>query len=492
MTRAPDFVSPLDFFDKLVWLDGRPLLDTIEPYRRELFMRAFYEFREDGSLKYNLVLAGRGKKNHKTSDVVIGGLFKLLIPEGWQGNDVLVVANTEDQAGDDLDLAKKLVRANPNLSAELEIQAKEIRRLDGRGAVKILPSRDAIGSHGKTAIFVAFDEIHGFRNWDLLEALQPDPTRTDVQMWMTSYDTIYSEPGVPLVDLKKRGMAGDDPRMLFSWYSGEFCTDPAFAGLPAEQRANPSMASWPEGPAYIEQQRKRLPTSKFRRLHLNLPGAIDGAFYDADALVRAIVPGLRVLSPDRAQRYVGFVDMSGGSNDDATLGIAHMEGRRRVLDLLVSQDGKPPFNPRNAVTKFVRYLREYRFTRVIGDAYAGLTFRNDFEEHGIAYRVSERSKTELYEALEVLLNAGEVELLDLPKMQEQFLTLIVRGSRVDHPNGDHDDWANSAAGAAVLASEGRFTTRRDEFREPRIEGLSGYDPFAWASPSTPTTTTRVH
>ena len=55
-------------------------------------MRAFYEFREDGSLKYNLVLAGRGKKNHKTSDVVIGGLFKLLIPEGWQGNDVLVVA----------------------------------------------------------------------------------------------------------------------------------------------------------------------------------------------------------------------------------------------------------------------------------------------------------------------------------------------------------------------------------------------------------------
>ena len=67
-----------------------------------------------------------------------------------------------------------------------------------------------------------------------------------MQTWMTSYDTIYSEPGVPLVDLKKRGMAGDDPRMLFSWYSGEFCTDPAFAGLPPEQRANPSMASWPQ------------------------------------------------------------------------------------------------------------------------------------------------------------------------------------------------------------------------------------------------------
>jgi hypothetical protein len=32
--------SPLDFFANLKWIDGRPLLDTIEPYRRDLFMRA--------------------------------------------------------------------------------------------------------------------------------------------------------------------------------------------------------------------------------------------------------------------------------------------------------------------------------------------------------------------------------------------------------------------------------------------------------------------
>ena len=28
---------PLDFFSHLVWIDGRPLLDTIEPYRRGIF-----------------------------------------------------------------------------------------------------------------------------------------------------------------------------------------------------------------------------------------------------------------------------------------------------------------------------------------------------------------------------------------------------------------------------------------------------------------------
>ena len=49
-------------------------MDTIEPYRRDLFQRAFYEFRDDGSLRYNLVLAGRGKKNSKIIGLSIGCL----------------------------------------------------------------------------------------------------------------------------------------------------------------------------------------------------------------------------------------------------------------------------------------------------------------------------------------------------------------------------------------------------------------------------------
>ena len=35
--RAP---HPFTFFEQLVWLDGRPLMSTIEPYRREVFERA--------------------------------------------------------------------------------------------------------------------------------------------------------------------------------------------------------------------------------------------------------------------------------------------------------------------------------------------------------------------------------------------------------------------------------------------------------------------
>ena len=113
------------------------------------------------------------------------------------------------------------------LTEELEILTDEIRRKDGKGAMRIIPAQNATGQHGKTAQFIGYDEIHGYRDWDLMEALQPDPTR-DVLQWITSYDTIYNVEGVPLHDLKQIGIAGSDPRMLFSWYSADLCTDPAF------------------------------------------------------------------------------------------------------------------------------------------------------------------------------------------------------------------------------------------------------------------------
>ena len=67
-------------------------MDTIEPYRRELFLQALHTFRPDGSPLYNFVLSGRGKKNSKSSDLVLAGLFKLLIPESPQGNDGFLIA----------------------------------------------------------------------------------------------------------------------------------------------------------------------------------------------------------------------------------------------------------------------------------------------------------------------------------------------------------------------------------------------------------------
>ncbi len=445
-------IDPLKFFAALRWIDGRPLIETIEAYRRQLFTQALFTFDADGRPRINRVLSGRSKKNYKSSDLCLAGLYCFLCRTSPQGNDAYVLANDEDQAGDDLGLLKKLIAVNPILANEVDVLQKAIVRKDGRGTFRVLPARDVAGAHGKTACFIGYDEIWNYRTYDLFEALAPDPTRPDVLEWITSYAGIYSSPGFPLHDLFQSGKRGDDPRMLFSWYAGDFTTDPEFEECEPEARANPSMASWANAD-YLGQQRRRLPTHKFRRLHLNLPGMPDGAALNAERVMACVIEGRKHLAPHPERNYSAFVDMSGGSSDDAVLAIAHWENERAVLDLLLNQGSRPPFNPRVAVSAFVDTLKQYGVSSIHGDAYAGRTFKCDFEDRGIIYRLCEWNRSQLYSQIEPALNSGQAELLDHPKMLEQFLGLVRRGEKVDHEPNSHDDFCNAAAGALVMASQ---------------------------------------
>ena len=128
-----DAPYPLDFFSKLVWLDKRPLMDTIEPYRRRHLENVLYTFGEDGWPQYNRALMGRAKKNNKTTDLMLAGMYRFFVWPSPAGNDCYVVANDEGQAADDLDLFKKLLKVNPILNSEVDVRAKEIVRKDGAG-----------------------------------------------------------------------------------------------------------------------------------------------------------------------------------------------------------------------------------------------------------------------------------------------------------------------------------------------------------------------
>jgi hypothetical protein len=448
--------TSLQFYGALKWLDGRPLLDTMGEYRRKLHTAALDTFDENGLPVFNFVLAGRAKKNDKTTDISLAALYKLVIPKSVQGNDGYLIANDEDQAGDDLDLIKKLIAVNPQLRAAVNVYKREVRRKDGRGTLRILPARDVVSLHGKQGNFIGFDEIHGYKNYDLFKALAPDPTRRDALTWVSSYASIYSARGIPIVDFFNTGKAGTDPRMLFSWYSGDFTTDPDFAELPPEQRANPSMASWVNGAQYIEQQRTRLPAHKFRRLHLNLPGAPNGAFFDQGAVLAAVVQGRKSLPPRKDIRYFGAVDMSGGTTDNAVVCICHEENGKAIVDLVKKQAGEAkPFDPQRAVDQFARRLHEYGCGTVTGDYYGGSTFSFAFLKHNIHFRAVSGSATDQYEDFEPRLNNGAVELLDDPTTVEEFLTLVLKGAKITHESNSHDDHANAVALAvnAVLQSQ---------------------------------------
>jgi hypothetical protein len=55
--------------------------------------------------------------------------------------------------------------------------------------------------------------------------------------------------------------------------------------------------------AYLVVQKLRLPSHKFRRLHLNEPGMPEGAYFDAEAVAACVVEGRRQLAPVPGVRY---------------------------------------------------------------------------------------------------------------------------------------------------------------------------------------------
>jgi hypothetical protein len=261
-------------------------------------------------------------------------------------------------------------------------------------------------------------------------------------------------------------------------------TDPAFADAAPDDKANPSRLSWEEAD-YLDQQRRRLPTVRFRRLHLNLPGFPDGGAFDAVKLDAAVARGVRVRPPEPAIKYAAYVDMSGGSSDAAVLAIGHREGTVRVVDVVMDQGTKPPFDPKQAIPRFARILGEYRAGAVWCDTYGRkaptLAFETAFAACGIAYHPSPFSAGELYELMEVPLNSAELVLPDDPETLEQFAGLQRRGIRIDHRAGEHDDRANAVAGLCWLLGQdaGPLDPKRDIHLGPQRVSVAG--PMSYGS-----------
>jgi hypothetical protein len=200
-----------------------------------------------------------------------------------------------------------------------------------------------------------------------------------------------------------------------------------------------------------------------------------GAFVAREVVEAAVVPGRVRLPPVSGRSYAAFVDPSGGSQDSMTLAVAHDAAGVVVLDCVVER--KPPFKPAEVVCEFADVLAQYRITTVVGDRYAGEWSREHFQNHGITYDPSEKPKSEVYGAFLPLLNSGQVQLLDVPRLHAQWLALERRTARggpdsIDHAPGAHDDVANAVAGAAVTVGHrppgwGLFEYYRREYERLR-------------------------
>lgn len=89
-----------------------------------------------------------------------------------------------------------------------------------------------------------------------------------------------------------------------------------------------------------------------------------------------------------------------------------------------------------------------------GDRFAGEFPRELFREHGVAYELLDKSKSDCYIDALALLNSQRIELLDHPRANTQIASLERRTvhagrDRIDHAPGGHDDLANVICALAV-------------------------------------------
>jgi hypothetical protein len=293
---------------------------------------------------------------------------------------------------------------------------------------------------GLRACIVVIDELAFFTT--------TDGRPTDVEMLRAARGRLATTGGKLLVLSSPYAQAG----ALYELHRKHYGRDDS--SILVWQASAPDMN--PTLPAdYIERMREEDPEA-YRSEVLGEFRTGVSTLLDPDALQACIAAGVRELPFVHGHDYVAFADAASGSGKDSfALGIAHKDGERSILD--VCRTWAPPFNPSGVIAECAALLRRYRLRRVTSDRYAPGFVSEQFRLHGIDHDFSDRDRSAIYLELLPMVNAGSVLLLDDPALIRELRGLERRRGasgrdRVDHRPGSHDDRANAAAGALVLAA----------------------------------------
>jgi hypothetical protein len=177
------------------------------------------------------------------------------------------------------------------------------------------------------------------------------------------------------------------------------------------------------------------------------------ALFDPEAIRVCTIQGRRELPPTAGRVYKAFLDASGGRRDAFTVCIGHREGKSIVIDVV--RVWSAPFNPSAVVADCAQLLKRYGLTAARGDRFAAEWVAEAFRVNGISYEESPLDASALYLEMLPVLNASQVELLDLHDLRQELIGLERRRGpsgrdRVVHPPSRHDDIANCVAGLVHL------------------------------------------
>jgi hypothetical protein len=382
---------------------------------------------------------------------------------------IVILAASKDQAGTIFGYLRDMlsVEAFEGLITRETNQLLEL----GNGVAIEVTTANFRTVRGRTIVAALCDELAFWRNEDdanpdheIVAALRP-AMATVRGARLLKASSPYSRRGVLWDDYSK--FYGKDDADTLVWKA-------------STSEMNPSVPQ-----AYIDAAYARDPADASAEYGGNFRSDVD-SFVSKDVVDTAVTPGRFELPPLSWETYSAFVDPSGGSADAMTLAIVHREKDNVILDAV--REVRPPFSPEAVVSDFAMLLKSYRVRSVTGDKYAGEWPRERFQVHGIEYRPSDKSKSDIYRDLLPLLNGGRISLLDHQKLIAQLCSLertTARGGKdsIDHPRGAHDDIANAVGGAIVFA-----TVQRGGLVFP---GMDQYIAENAASGSTPAPSTGL-
>jgi hypothetical protein len=186
------------------------------------------------------------------------------------------------------------------------------------------------------------------------------------------------------------------------------------------------------------------------------------SYVSTQVLDACTVPGVVERPPLGGTVYSAFIDAAAGSGRDsfaAAIAHADLQADGQVVAVLDAvREVKPPFDPVAVTGELATFLQTYGLDVVQADKFAGRWVVETFARHRITVVQDAEPKSAVYLACLPLLTGQRCDLLDLPALRGQLTALERRrraGGRdvVDHLPGAHDDVANAAAGALVLAAQ---------------------------------------
>jgi hypothetical protein len=355
---------------------------------------------------------------------------------------VLVLAASTAQARGIRDYAEGFLQASPLLAAQIDNTTSDEIRLRN-GVVIGVHAANYRTVRGRTLLACIFDET---AFWRSEESAQPDleiyraviPALATTGGMLVAISSPYRRIG--LLHTKHRDYFGVD--------------DDAVLVIQGESRTfNPTLSE-----DLIRRAKTEDPESALAEWDGQFRSDLS-QFLD-DETIDAAIDETRPLElpPRDGIAYRAFVDASAGRHDAFTIGIAHREDERYVVDVVRGRH--PPFNPSDVAAEFAALAKDYRCREVTGDNFSGEWVVTAFKAAGVNYKRAEKPKSVIYlEGLPIFAR-GAVSIPNVPRLVRELRLLERRTSRIgrdiiDHGTGGSDDFANSVFGALHILTEQR-------------------------------------